>query len=203
MSNGITEPLHVAPRFNGMIASGITTAGAAGIALIWITAYAASPHRPAITAGITAISAVAASVGATLLIIGGALRIVMGALTEMRNERLKDKRAAAVKLAAIQKSVDDHGHNVLVDHNALHRDALSVDEHVVQIREELTEVRGLLALLRHEEQSDRKRPHTPRQRKHRRGSAVAAGDNVIPLGARRAADALRRLTEQITDEPNA
>lgn len=46
--------------------------------------------------------------------------------------------------------------------------------------------------------------HTQRRgrRKHRREVDAAAGENVIPLRARRAADALRRLTEQIKDEPN-
>jgi hypothetical protein len=44
---------------------------------------------------------------------------------------------------------------------------------------------------------------TPRQRKRRRQDAEAAGENVVPIRSRRAADALRRLTEQIKDEPNA
>lgn len=208
MSNGITEPLHVAPRYNGMIASGITTAGAASIALIWITAYAASPHRPAITAGITAISAVAASVGATLLIIGAALRVVMRELTKMRNERLKDKRAAAVKLAAIQKSVDDHGHNVLVDHNALHRDALKNEEKIGMLIEasarvlayeeqrahlrvedhyQIGEVRQQLSGVSLDQGARIERLEESAKRVEgqldilTRGMAVLTGDNVVPL----------------------
>lgn len=43
----------------------------------------------------------------------------------------------------------------------------------------------------------------PRQRKRRSESTDAGGSNVVPMRSRRAADALRRLTEQITDEPNA
>jgi hypothetical protein len=38
---------------------------------------------------------------------------------------------------------------------------------------------------------------TPRQRRRRREGADAGGDNVVPMRARRAADALRRLNEKL------
>lgn len=47
------------------------------------------------------------------------------------------------------------------------------------------------------------RPARPRRRRHHSGAEGTAGapDNVVPLRARRAADALRRLTERIEDQP--
>ena len=46
-------------------------------------------------------------------------------------------------------------------------------------------------------------PRPRRSRKRAQPQPQGEGSNVVPIRARRAADALRRLTEQITDEPNA
>lgn len=165
---GTTEPQYVAPRYSGLITSGAITAGAASVALIWITAYAASPHRPAITAGITAIAAVIASVGATLLIVSVALRIVMGAINEIRHDQVVSSRATDEKLAAIKKGVDEHGGNVEDDHTKLHYENVDLDKKADRLLDQVAEVRALLADVRHKAQPETQQRHAPRQRRHRR-----------------------------------
>ena len=143
MSNGTTDPLP-APRYNIMLTSGIVTAAAFGIGLICLTVYAASPTRPPVTAGLTAICAVAATIGAFLIVQAVMFR----------------------KVAKIRKNVDEHGRNVFVDHHALHRDAIKNQEQIglvfealgrvlayeeqrahqmVLMREELAEMHALMA----------------------------------------------------------
>lgn len=195
------ETPYVAPRYTGVIASGTATAGLAGIALIWITAYAASPHRPAITAGITAIASVGAVVGALLIAIAVVLRIVVP------------------KLDAIKKAVDDHGHNVLVDHNALHREnieneerlglliaastrVLAYEEQRAHLREEdhqqIADIREQLSNISLDQGSRIERLEESGKRAEAlldhiaRRLAVLTGDNVIDIETMRAASEVRK-----------
>lgn len=130
MSNGTADPLP-APRYNIMLTSGILTAGTFGIGLICLTVYAASPSRPLVTAGLTAICAVAATIGANLIVQAVMFR----------------------KVAKIEQSVDEHGHNVFVDHSALHRENVVNREAAKETNERVGLITEAMArMLAYEEQ---------------------------------------------------
>lgn len=94
---------------------------------------------------------------------------------------------------------------VLVLFRILHADREEMMLRLEVMDEKLNNVWGIAAKTSIEAKPVREQKHTQRRgrRRARKDQADAAGDNVVPLRSRRAADALRRLTERLKDDPNA
>lgn len=96
---------------------------------------------------------------------------------------------------------------VMVLFRILHADREEMMRRLEAVDEKLNHVWGIAAKTSIEARPVREQKHTQRRgrrRKDRRpGDAApgAVGENVIPMRARGAAEALRRLTERIEDQP--
>jgi hypothetical protein len=93
---------------------------------------------------------------------------------------------------------------VLVLFRILHADREEMMLRLEVMDEKLNNVWGIAAKTSIEAKPVREQKHTQRRgRRRKQSGGEPVGDNVLPLRSRRAADALRRLTEQIKGDQDA
>jgi hypothetical protein len=91
---------------------------------------------------------------------------------------------------------------VMVLFRILHADREEMMRRLEAVDEKLDNVWGIAAMSSIEAKPAHVQQHTQRRGRRRKkaGEVGAGGENVIPMRARRAADALRRLTEHVKGE---
>jgi hypothetical protein len=172
------------PNYTGMQVGGWTATAAGGLGLPTLLTVGFM-SKAALPTGLAGMVIGATTIGAILL----ACRMVMRQGNEHRLDVIQSTTA-------------------IFDEMRVMRDEMAED------RADRKRVIDLLEKLLSQEADTAHRPaangdnrpvsrKAPRQRKRRREGTDATGSNVVPMRSRRAADALRRLTEHIKDEPDA